>query len=116
MVIVQMVKRALTKFLPYSRPASQHADVNARRRRTNILLASITVIFFVAWSPMVIFTFIYDFANHILPEKVRWVIEFLIRVSKISNIIHNIVNFLHSEYDAESEHRSHGFLKILLGR
>ena len=43
--------------------------MNARRRRTNILLASITVIFFVAWSPMVIFTFIYDFANHILPEK-----------------------------------------------
>ena len=43
--------------------------MNARRRRTNILLASITVIFFVARSPMVIFTFIYDFAKQLLPKK-----------------------------------------------
>ena len=51
------------------RPPSQHEEVNRRRRRTNILLASITIIFFVGWSPMVIFSFIYDFASHLLPEK-----------------------------------------------
>ena len=55
------------------RPPSQHEEVNLRRRRTNILLACITIVFFVGWAPMVIFTLIYDFANHWLPKRASMV-------------------------------------------
>ena len=51
------------------RPPSQHEEVNRRRRRTNALLASITIVFFVCWSPLVIFCFIYDFAKHLIPTR-----------------------------------------------
>ena len=53
----------------FSRPPSQHEEVNLRRRRTNALLACITIVFFVCWAPMVIFCFIYDFANHLIPKR-----------------------------------------------
>ena len=53
----------------FFRPPSQHDEVNQRRRRTNALLPCITIVFFVCWAPMVIFCFIYDFANHLIPSR-----------------------------------------------
>ena len=56
-------------FLCTFRPPSQHEEVNRRRSRTNILLACITITFFVGWAPLVIFSLIYEFAEHWLPVK-----------------------------------------------
>ena len=59
----------VTLFFYCFRPPSQHDEVNRRRRRTNALLACMTIVFFVCWAPMVIFCFIYDFANHLIPQR-----------------------------------------------
>ena len=36
-------------------------------------MASITVTFFVCWSPMVVYGFVHDFYREALPERDRWV-------------------------------------------
>ena len=43
--------------------------MNARRRRTNIFLALITVVFFLAWTPSVLYAIFFDFFRSFLPER-----------------------------------------------
>ena len=64
-----ILKIILDDILVIFRPPSQHEEVNRRRSRTNILLACITITFFVGWAPLVIFSLIYEFAEHWLPVK-----------------------------------------------
>ena len=85
------IKTPLTNIFLLFRPPSQHEEVNRRRRRTNILLASITIVFFVGWSPMVTFTFIHDFANHWLPER-KSMVTFAYALSLLSGILTPIGN------------------------
>ena len=46
---------------------SQHAENNEKRRRTNIMILSITVVFFVSWLPLNVFNFLMD----MYPEKMK---------------------------------------------
>ena len=56
---------------------SQHAENNEKRRRTNIMILSITVVFFVSWLPLNVFNFLMD----MYPEKMKSAISG--RVSEI---------------------------------
>ena len=51
----------------YSNFQSQHAENNEKRRRTNIMILSITVVFFVSWLPLNVFNFLMD----MYPEKMK---------------------------------------------
>jgi hypothetical protein len=44
-----------------NRPISQHSDNNQRRRRTNIMIISVSVIFFLSWLPLNTLNFLLDF-------------------------------------------------------
>ena len=46
---------------------SQHQENNEKRRRTNIMICSITVIFFVSWLPLNVFNFLMD----MYPEQMK---------------------------------------------
>ena len=46
---------------------SQHQENNEKRRRTNIMILSITVIFFVSWLPLNVFNFLMD----MYPEQMK---------------------------------------------
>ncbi len=78
-------------FTAYFRPPSQHEEVNRRRTRTNILLASITIVFFVCWAPLVIFSLIYDFGRHLLPERAVMA-SFAYTLSLLSGMLTPIIN------------------------
>ena len=56
---------------PLLRPPSTNEAMKQRRRRVNLLMASITVTFFVCWSPMVVYGFVHDFYREALPERDR---------------------------------------------
>ena len=43
--------------------------MNRRRRRTNIYLALITILFFLSWTPLVLYSVLFDFFRHFLPER-----------------------------------------------
>ncbi len=73
------------------RPPSQHAEVNHLRRRTSVLLASITVLFFVCWAPMVIYSLLYDFARQVLPERAAMA-SFAYSLSLLSGMLTPIIN------------------------
>jgi len=51
------------------RPPSQHAAVNRRRRRTNVFLALITAVFFLSWSPMVLYSVFFEYVLMWLPGR-----------------------------------------------
>ena len=57
---------------PFLRPPSTNEAMKQRRRRVNLLMASITVTFFVCWSPMVVYGFVHDFYREALPERDRY--------------------------------------------
>ncbi len=80
-----------TVSLLYYRPPSQHAEVNRRRTRTNILLASITAVFFICWAPLVIFSLIYDFRREWLPERAVMA-SFYYSISLLSGMSTPIIN------------------------
>ena len=56
-------------FCAHFRPPSQHAEVNRRRRHTNILLGCITAVFFICWGPLIFYTILYEFLPEILPQQ-----------------------------------------------
>ena len=48
------------------RPLSQHSENNRRRRRTNIMLISVSIIFFLSWLPLNTLNFLLDFNSDII--------------------------------------------------
>ena len=66
---VPITTRSAVVFL-LKRPSTNEA-MKQRRRRVNLLMASITVTFFVCWSPMVVYGFVHDFYREALPERDR---------------------------------------------
>ena len=72
------------------RPPSQHEEVNRKRRRTNILLASITIVFFVCWAPMVIFSFVYEMGNIYEPNDVA--AQFCYAITMLFGMLTPILN------------------------
>ena len=48
------------------RPLSQHSENNQRRRRTNIMLISVSIIFFLSWLPLNTLNFLLDFNSDII--------------------------------------------------
>ena len=52
------------------RPVSQHSENNRRRRRTNIMIISVSLVFFLSWLPLNTLNFLLDFKSNYIQVSV----------------------------------------------
>ncbi|TRY73362.1 hypothetical protein TCAL_06016 [Tigriopus californicus] len=54
-----------------NRPRSQHAENNNKRRRANMMIIAITLIFFVSWLPLNLFSFMIEIFPHVIRKYIE---------------------------------------------
>ncbi len=88
---------------------SQHAENMSRRRRANMLILAITVIFFVSWLPLNLFTFVMALSPKFLRpviEGMETVIYALLHLCGLSNACINPVLYGYLNENFRKEYKN----------
>ena len=88
---------------------SQHAENNEKRRRTNIMILSITLIFFVSWLPLNVFNFCMDMYPETMKNLIlgnETVIYALLHLFGLCNALTNPILYGYLNENFRKEYKS----------
>ena len=88
---------------------SQHAENNEKRRRTNIMILSITLIFFVSWLPLNVFNFCMDMYPETMTSLIlgnETVIYALLHLFGLCNALTNPILYGYLNENFRKEYKS----------